>query len=253
MSFNQHLDSILEQVLINPGKSISNADLIHCIDLTLLENHSTKEELSLLSHLATEHHVAAVCVFPKDLPHLEIEHNIPLATVINFPQGDQSVSTCLRQIDEAVRYGAREIDYVVPYTLYLEGQQKAALEHTFEIVRYAKENSLLIKLILETGAFTEMSALYQFAQELALLNIDFLKTSTGKTHQGASFPAVLALLSAIKDSNSQCGIKVSGGVRTPQQARSYAYLAQLVSNKLINKSWFRIGASSLLKELMIRG
>ena len=78
----------------------------------------------------------------------------------------------------------------------------------------------------------------------------FLKTCTGKIPQGASLSALFTMLSAIKDSGKTCGIKVSGGVKTPRQAFNYAKLAELMMAKKIDKSWFRIGASSLLNELL---
>jgi deoxyribose-phosphate aldolase len=68
--------------------------------------------------------------------------------------------------------------------------------------------------------------------------------------QTCALPILFTLLCAIKDSKTSCGIKVSGGIKTPAQAKSYATLAQWVLKQKINKDWFRIGASSLLDELV---
>ena len=95
-----------------------------------------------------------------------------------------------------------------------------------------------------------MRTIYQLCIELLTSQCDFLKTSTGKIPQGASLPAVFAILSAIKDSGKTCGIKISGGIKNPQQARNFAYLAELIMQKKISKDWFRIGASNLLGELL---
>ena len=81
------------------------------------------------------------------------------------------------------------------------------------------------------------------------LDCIFLKTSTGTTNQGATLPTLFTLLTAIKESKKLCGLKVSGGIKTAQQAFDFAQLAQLVLDKKIHKEWFRIGASTLLNKL----
>ena len=95
-----------------------------------------------------------------------------------------------------------------------------------------------------------MQTIYQVSKDLIATGCDFLKTSTGKLPQGASLDAVFAMLSAIKDSGRQCGIKVSGGVKTPQQALCFAQLAEIVCGIKINRNWFRLGSSSILGELL---
>ena len=95
-------------------------------------------------------------------------------------------------------------------------------------------------------------SIYQVSRELLAIGCDFLKTSTGKISQGASLSAVFAILSAIKDARTHCGVKISGGVKASQQALKYAWLAELVMEEKINKDLFRIGASSLLEELVAK-
>lgn len=250
MSINSHLSEMLQEFLATSRETISNQQLISCIDLTLLNEQTSLDDLTTLNHLANQHHVAAVCVFPKDLAHFTLSAGIDLATVINFPQANQSIDICLAQIDFSVQNGAKEIDYVVPYMDYLSSKKQQALEHAATIASYCKEQNLRLKVILETGAFSNLVTLHELALELLTLDIDFLKTSTGKTPQGASLAAVFTLLSAIKDSGKNCGIKISGGVKTIEQAKAYASLSHYFRNKVIDKSWFRIGASSLLEELI---
>jgi deoxyribose-phosphate aldolase len=247
---NLHLNRVLGQLLLKPDEHTTNNQLIECIDLTLLNQNSSKDSLIELNHRANQHPVAAVCVAPNDLVHLKLAHDTHVATVVNFPQGKQDVKTCLAEIDHSLQKGAQEIDYVIPYTLFLEGKKQQALQHAAQIVDYCKERHLILKVIIETGVFSDTMSLYELAGELIEMEVDFLKTSTGKIHQGASFSAVFTLLSAINDSEKKCGIKISGGIKTADQARSYAYLAQLMLNKPINKHWFRIGASSLIDDII---
>jgi deoxyribose-phosphate aldolase len=232
------------------GEHITYDSLIHCMDLTLLSEHPSSESLTHLNEQANQNQVAAICVAPNDLPHFKVNQGIHLATVVNFPHGKDDVHLVLSAINQAVRYGAQEIDYVVPYSSYILGQKKQAIDHAGEIAAFCQEHGLILKIILETGAFSDHSVLYELCSELLRFKVGFLKTSTGKIPQGASVEAAVTLLSAIKDSGVDCGIKISGGVKTPQQAQTYAYWAERILDKKINNNWFRIGASSLLDELL---
>lgn len=246
-----HLNRVFEHLTINSSSSSINTDqLIQSIDLTLLKENSTDDELSQLNHLAQTNQVAAVCVFAQHLHHFNPAARFNLATVVNFPAGTDDVVTCLEDIDQAVTLGVKEIDYVLPYQMYLRDNKQQALNQCHVIAEHCKKHGLILKIILETGAFPEIQSIYQVSTELLTIGCDFLKTSTGKMTQGASLSAAFAMLSAIKASGKRCGVKISGGIKTPQQAQSYAYLAELMMGKKINKDWFRIGASSLIYELL---
>lgn len=250
MKIEKHLQQALQALLAKPSEVIGNHALISCLDLTLLDEGASISELQHLNALAKEHQVAALCVYPKDLIHLDSSSSVPLATVINFHRAQESIATCIAQIDLSQQYGAREIDYVVPYLSYLNGKRKEAIDHATEIASYCKEHHLSLKIIVESGAFNDLNLLYDLACELLSLDLNFLKTSTGKIAEGASFASVFTLLSAIKDSGKKCGIKISGGIKTSSDAKNYAYLAELILDKKISSDWFRIGASSLLQKLI---
>ena len=63
---------------------------------------------------------------------------------------------------------------------------------------------------------------------------------------GATLSAATAMLTAIVDSKKTCGIKLSGGIKTIEQAQSYIVLAEDMMRVPVDKHWFRIGASTLL-------
>ncbi len=91
--------------------------------------------------------------------------------------------------------------------------------------------------------------IYDLSTEIINKGCDFLKTSTGKIAQGATPSAAFAMLKAIKESKTSCGLKVSGGIKQPEQAFIYMALASHLLDRDLDKSWFRIGASSLLDVL----
>lgn len=252
MIIESHLNEIMGALIDRQNNQLIPVDqLIHSMDLTLLDEHASTATLTKINHDANQNQVAAVCVYLQHLHDFSsLKHNIKRATVINFPQGIEDLDSSLKSIDQASQLGASEIDYVMPYHLYLDDLKQKALKQCQKIIQHCKQQQLVVKVILETGAFPDTQLVYEVSNELIELDCDFLKTSTGKIPQGASLSAVFAILSAIKETKACCGIKVSGGIKLPQHAYHYSMLAELMLNKAINKNWFRIGASSLLDELL---
>lgn len=251
MTLSIHINDVFEELLTHQAnQSRSSKELIQCIDLTLLDHEASSNSLASIKEQADLHQVAAVCVYPNQLSIFNPSASYKLATVINFPHGNERLDACMTDLDKAISNGANEIDYVLSYQDWLAGEQKKTLEHCKYVIDACKKQNLTIKIILETGAYTSAEQIYQVSTEVILSGCDFLKTSTGKIPQGASLSAAFAMLSAIKDTKSTCGLKVSGGVKTPQQAINFAHLAELMLGKSIDNTWFRIGASSLLNELL---
>lgn len=229
---------------------MSCRDIIPLIDLTLLDSQATSQAIRDLATKATLHQVAAICVYPEHLNDITTGIQINKATVVNFPTGNEPQQQLLKTVQQIISFKKiNEIDYVFPYQDYLNGKQQQALDDCQEIFSLCKRYGLTFKVIIETGALPSNQLIYQLS--LSIIDkgcCDFLKTSTGKIAQGATIPAAFSILQAIKDSQSTCGLKVSGGIKTPKQAWSYMTLAQKMLNRTLNSSWFRIGASSLLDE-----
>lgn len=252
MSLETQLNHVLDCLLnTNLEQNISKMQLIQSMDLTLLDKQATPQALDWVVEQANVHQVAAICVYMQHLHRFKpAPSHLNLATVLNFPQGTLEITRCIDELNQARILGANEIDYVFPYQSYLAGNRRVTLAHCAAVAAACQKLDLKFKVILETGAFLTMSSIYEVSQEVLSFGCDFLKTSTGKINEGATLSAVFAMLSAIKDSGSGCGIKVSGGIKTIKNALNYAHLAELMNGKKINPSWFRIGASSLLKEIL---
>jgi deoxyribose-phosphate aldolase len=241
---------LVEQELLSTTFKFSHQQLISVIDLTNLNLDATPNDILALGHKAHDCGVAAVCVYPQHLDRLPANLPLTRAAVVNFPTGDESKSHVINEIHQiATQHHADEIDYVFPYKAYLQGKQDAAMEHCYAAFATCKQHDLLFKVILETGAFNSSDQIYYLSKQIIHSGCDFLKTSTGKIQPGATLPAAFAMLSAIKDSQNSCGIKFSGGIKTPEQAYAYTKLAQYILKKTPENSWFRLGASGLLDVL----
>lgn len=223
-------------------------NLISLLDLTLLDTNVCTFDIQALAQKAIQYPVAAICILPEHLPYLPIHKQVKYATVVNFPSGNMSQHEVLQTLDCILsEYSVDEIDYVFPYRTYLEGNKVSALAHHTACYQMCKQRHVLFKVILETGAFPSIELIKQASQDILFQGCDFLKTSTGKIPQGASLPTVMAIASVILDTKIPCGIKISGGIKTIEQAYSYIDLVEDILMRPVNPKWFRIGASSLLE------
>ena len=229
--------------------------LIPLLDLTNLNENATPDDITQLCRDGNTllGKVAAVCIYPQFIkPAKEVLHGGPIkiATVANFPAGSADINATVATINQAIEDGAQEIDVVMPYAAYLAGDQTVISSFT----RTCKETcgkNILLKVILETGALPSFELIKMASIAVLDAGADFIKTSTGKISVGATLAATAAMLLAIKEANGQAGFKAAGGIRTAQQAASYLFLIeQILGNQYLTADKTRIGASSLLKELL---
>jgi deoxyribose-phosphate aldolase len=226
--------------------------LISCLDLTRLDDTIDEAAIDALARRANETRVAAICIPPQWVARTRAalgNSTVRIATVVNFPGGEDGPETVHDVTVAAVRDGAHEIDIVFPYKRFLADTAPPA-SRTLRTCRDASGASVKIKVILETGAFHSIEPLQRAAAIAIDGGADFLKNTTGKIQQGATLEAAAVLLAQIEASGFPVGFKASGGVRTPREAMSYFTLAE----SMLGKGWatpdrFRIGASALLDNL----
>jgi len=128
------------------------------LDLTNLNDDCDEEAIAALAARAcTDHgHVAALCVWPAfvEQAHGLVGHRgVKIATVVNFPGGEDPASEVMDLTKQAVGEGADEIDMVIPYRSLMEGREEVV--HTrIKRVKAAAGNAK-VKAILETGGDEE--------------------------------------------------------------------------------------------------
>lgn len=228
-----------------------------CIDLTSLNDSDTNDSIIQFSQKAMlgSHQVAALCVYAQFLPtlfHLR-ERGIRLATVANFPSGNRASEVVCAEILSACSNGADEIDVVFPYQDFLSGQADQVRNFLLDCRQAA--GATVLKVILETGMFARIQDIFDAAVLCYEIGADFTKTSTGKISQGASLLSAGALWCAARHCQSffsrPLGVKVSGGVRTLDQAIAYFVLArELMGENAVSPWRFRLGASQLVDSII---
>ena len=241
----------------NPKQTALRA--LQLIDLTSLNKSDTDESIIKLCKKAktAAGNTAAVCIYPEFIPvarrQLELQGTpqIRIATVTNFPHGNDNIATAVEETRAAVANGADEVDVVFPYRSLMAGTEETG----YELVKQCKEacGKVQLKVIIETGELKEES-LIRKASEIAIkAGADFIKTSTGKVPVNATPEAAEIMLSVIKDMGVQdsVGFKPAGGVRSVEDTEEYLALA----DKYLGSNWatpdfFRFGASGLLDNLL---
>jgi deoxyribose-phosphate aldolase len=216
------------------------------VDLTLLRQDAGAIDIANLVQNAINNNVAAICVYPEHIPLIPVSFKKLKATVANFPSGDLPNHEVISQINHTINIlHVDEIDYVFPYKQYLNQNENTAFTLCKEAFEICKKFNTKFKVIIETGEIKSSDKIYAISRALIDLGVDFIKTSTGKTATGATVESAFAILKAIFDSKSCCGIKVSGGIKTINTASEYINLAEKLMNKEATPDWFRIGTSGL--------
>lgn len=224
------------------------ARIVGLIDLTSLDQADTAEAIGLLCDRAVTPlgPVAAVCVLPRFVAQCadRLEGSgVRIATVANFPAGEPDVDGAARTTAAAVLEGADEVDVVAPWRAFLDGDE-AVLP---ALVAACAAECEHLKVILETGSHPSEEASRRMAEAAVAAGASFLKTSTGKIGQGATLDATRLLLDV---AGSRAGVKAAGGIRTTAAAQAYVALADARQAGGASARTFRLGASSLLDDLL---
>jgi deoxyribose-phosphate aldolase len=229
------------------------------MDLTSLTDSETEQEIITLCQQAKSvaGETAAICIFPRFVPmakkllKAQQTPQIKVATVTNFPHGNDDIDIALAETQAAVAYGADEVDLVFPYRALIQGNADIG----FDMVKVCKQacgEFAKLKVIIESGEL-KSAELIQQASEIAInAGADFIKTSTGKVTVSATPEAARIMLEVIKNKNINVGFKPAGGVRNAEDAAVYLDLADsILGNEWADNNHFRFGASSLLNSLLV--
>jgi len=240
---------------------------IRCVDLTTLEGADTPGKVRALCGRGRHPDptdpstppVAAICIYPDLIAVAKSElagSPVKVASVATaFPSGRASLAVKLADVREAVDAGADEIDMVIDRGAFLAGRYLQVFEEIAAVREACRAAHL--KVILETGELATLDNVRRAAWLALLAGGHVIKTSTGKVSPAATPPTSLVMLEAVRDfaiaTGDKCGVKLAGGIRTAKEA--VRYLVQV--NEVAGPEWldpalFRIGASSLLNDLILQ-
>jgi len=240
---------------------------VRCCDLTTLEGADSPASVRQLASKAMrpaplDHsipHVAALCIYPRLVP-AAVEalkgSAVAVASVATaFPSGQSALELRVAEIERAHAEGASEIDSVISRGALLAGDDTGVYE---EVVAAKKAcGDAHLKVILETGELGSYDRVRRASLIAMAAGADFIKTSTGKIAPAATLPVALVMAEAIRDfadfSGRRVGLKVAGGIRSAKDALRYLVLVhETLGTEWLTPEHFRIGASSLLNDLLMQ-
>lgn len=216
-----------------------------------ISNEETLQKDKELAQVAIDNGIFAVMIRPDYVGEIkkyiqERNSNVAVGTVIGFHEGTYSVEEKLAEASKAIEDGADELDFVINYNAYLQGDIELVKNEFIKCTALALEHHKIAKWIIEIAALTDAQIadltknISDWAEENFsgndLSNI-FVKSSTGfyNTTDGKPNGATFEGIKIMLDNAGKLPVKAAGGVRTPEDAE-----------KMISMGVKRIGTSSAL-------
>ncbi|MHB8531205.1 MAG: deoxyribose-phosphate aldolase [Solirubrobacteraceae bacterium] len=267
VAVNERAATLGRRSIKNDAKLAGIRLAVSLIDLTTLEGQDTPGKVRSLAAKAVcpapalpeIPSCAALCVYPTlatDAREALAGSGVLVASVATgFPAGQTSLAVKVGETEEAVAAGAQEIDMVISREAFLAGDD-ARVSREVQAVKAASGEARL-KVILETAELGSYDHIRHAATLAIRGGADMVKTSTGKAASGATPGAVLVLLETVRDhawrTGEIVGVKAAGGVGVTKQALHLMVLVkETLGDDWLRPERFRIGASSLLNDLLMQ-
>lgn len=210
-------------------------DLAKYIDHTLLKPEATLDDVRKLCDEAKRFQFASVCINPSYVQYcarLLADTPVIVCTVVGFPLGATTTEIKVKETEQAIANGAREIDMVIHIGMLKSGEYEYVKNDIFQVVRAAHRSNALVKVIIETSLLTDEEKV-----KACLLckwaGADYVKTSTGFSSGGATAGDIRLMRKVV---GSSMGVKASGGIRSRKEAE-----------EMVASGATRIGASASVK------
>ncbi|MGG7439979.1 deoxyribose-phosphate aldolase [Chryseobacterium arthrosphaerae] len=216
-----------------------------------ISNEETLQKDKELAQEAIDNGIFAVMIRPDYVGEIkkyiqERNSNVAVGTVIGFHEGTYSIEEKLAEASKAIEDGADELDFVINYKAYIQGDLELVKDEFVKCTGLALERRKIAKWIIEIAALTDaqIADLTQKISEWAEEHFSendlphiFVKSSTGfyETTGGKPNGATFEGIKIMLDNAGKLPVKAAGGVRTPADAE-----------KMISMGVKRIGTSSAL-------
>ena len=160
---------------------------------------------------------------------------LDIGTVIDFPEGNSTLSKKLKEAQQAILDGADDLDFVCNYEAFKKGKIKLVKEEILRCTQLGIQNHKIVKWIIEVAALNNQQIIQLSAliKNIVLSNFKeenyasvFVKSSTGfyKTDNnlpnGATIPSIIMML----ENASPLPIKAAGGVKNFDEAQEMILL-----------------------------
>lgn len=189
-------------------------------DHTLLTQTATWEEIKGICDDGMKYHTASVCIPASYVKQAKeyVGNQLPICTVIGFPNGyDTTAAKCFMASD-AVENGADEVDMVINIGWVKDGLYDRVRDE-IAAVKQACHGKLL-KVIIETCLLTDEEKI-AMCKAVSDSGADYIKTSTGFSKAGATFHDVELFAAHVAP---HVKIKAAGGISSLEDAEKFIAL-----------------------------
>ena len=207
-------------------------EILKLVDHTLLKQQATWDDIKLICDDGIKYNVASVCIPASFVKRAKeyVGDNLPICTVIGFPNGYSTLETKVFETKDAILNGADEIDMVINIGDLKDKNYDKILTEINEIKNACKGK--ILKVIIETCLLSDEEKI-KMCEIVSISNADFIKTSTGFSTKGATFEDIKLFKENMKDGK---GIKAAGGISSFEDAEKFIELGAT-----------RLGTSRLVK------
>ena len=202
-------------------------EILRHVDHTLLAPTATWEEIRQICDDGMKYGCASVCIPQTYVAHaahyIADRQNygfgqLPVCTVIGFPNGYIPTGIKCMEAEAAVADGATEIDMVINLGWVKESEYDKVLQEINSVKISCHGN--VLKVIIETCMLTEEEKI-KLCEVVSNSAADYIKTSTGFGGGGATREDV-ALMAAHMTNGKK--IKAAGGIANLQDAEDFLAL-----------------------------
>ena len=194
--------------------------ILEGVDHTLLSQTATLEEIYDICDDGIKYSTASVCIpacYVKEAKEY-VGDKLKICTVIGFPNGYSTTETKCFEAQDAVANGADEIDMVINIG-WLKSKRYDDIISEINLVKKSCGNKVL-KVIIETCLLTDGEKI-KMCEIVSNSDADFIKTSTGFSHNGATEKDIILFKENIKNGKK---IKAAGGISSLEDAERFIEL-----------------------------
>jgi len=202
------------------------------VDHTILDVSATWKDIKQYCDEAIEYETASVCIPPSYVKQAKeyLKERKKICTVIGFPNGYNTTVVKIQETIDAISNGADEIDMVANIGMLKDKRYDSLMSEIASIKEICKDK--ILKVIIEACLLTDEEKI-KMCEIVAKSGADYIKTSTGFSHGGATERDIKLIKECI---GPDVKIKASGGIRTITDAEKFLKLGA-----------DRIGTSKIIK------
>lgn len=202
-------------------------EILKHVDHTLLKQTATWEDIKQICDDGIKYGCASVCIPQTYVNHAahyvaEQQHygfgQLPICTVIGFPNGYDTTKAKCFMASDAVDNGADEVDMVINIGWAKEQKWDAITEEIAAVKAACGEK--LLKVIIETCLLTDEEKI-ALCKCVSDSGAEYIKTSTGFSKAGATIHDVELFAAHVAP---HVKIKAAGGISSLEDAEKFIEL-----------------------------